>query len=43
MERLGLNIQDALGAGGGETASLLDDEGDGVALVKQPQLWDDIK
>lgn len=38
MERFRLNVQYPLSARGGEAAGLLDDEGDGVALVKQPQL-----
>lgn len=43
MERFGLNVQYPLSAGGGEAAGLLDDEGDGVALVKQPQLRGEVK
>lgn len=39
VERFRLNIQNPLGAGGGEASGLLDEEGDGVALVQQPQLW----
>lgn len=38
MERFRLNVQYPLSARGGEATGLLDDEGDGVALVKQPQL-----
>lgn len=38
VERFRLNVQYPLSARGGEAAGLLDDEGDGVALVKQPQL-----
>lgn len=38
MERFGLHVQYPLGAGGGEAPSLLDEEGDGVALIQQPQL-----
>lgn len=38
MEPFGLDVQHSLSAGGGEAPRLLDDEGDGVALVQQPQL-----
>lgn len=38
MERFRLNVQYPPSARGGEATGLLDDEGDGVALVKQPQL-----
>lgn len=39
VERLGLDVQYPLGASGGQASRLLDEEGDGVALVQQPQLW----
>lgn len=39
MERFGLDVQDPLRASGGQASRLLDEEGDGVALVQQPQLW----
>lgn len=38
VEPLRLDVQHPLGAGGGEAPRLLHDEGDGVALVQQPQL-----
>lgn len=38
VERFGLDVQDPLRAGGGQAPRLLDEEGDGVALVQQPQL-----
>lgn len=38
MEGFGLDVQDPLGPGGGEAPGLLDQEGDGVALVEQAQL-----
>lgn len=43
MERFRLNVQYSLRARGGEATGLLDDEGDGVALVKQPQLQGEVK
>lgn len=39
VEPLRLDVQHPLSAGGGEAPRLLDDEGYGVALVQQPQLW----
>lgn len=39
VQRLRLDVQDPLGAGGGQASRLLDEEGDGVALVQQAQLW----
>lgn len=39
VQRLRLDVQDPLRAGGGQASGLLDEEGDGVALVQQPQLW----
>lgn len=39
VEPLRLDVQHPLSAGGGEAPGLLNDEGDGVALVQQPQLW----
>lgn len=38
MEGIRLNVQYPLGAGGGDSSSLLDEEGDGIALIQQPQL-----
>lgn len=38
VEPLRLDVQHPLGAGRGEAPRLLDDEGDWVALVQQPQL-----
>lgn len=38
VEGFGLDVQDPLGPGGGEAPGLLDQEGDGVALVEQAQL-----
>lgn len=38
VERLRLNVQHPLGAGGGEASGLLDEESDGVTLVQQTQL-----
>lgn len=39
VQRLRLDVQDPLGAGGGQASRLLYEEGNGVALVQQPQLW----
>jgi len=38
VEGLGLDVQHPLGARGGHAPRLLNEEGDGVALVQQPQL-----
>lgn len=39
VQRLRLDVQDPLGACGGQASRLLDEEGNGVALIQQPQLW----
>lgn len=39
VQGLWLDVQYPLGARGGHASRLLDEEGDGVALVQQPQLW----
>lgn len=38
VQRFRLDVQYPTSAGGGEATCLLDEEGDGVALVQQPQL-----
>lgn len=43
VEGLGLHVQYPLGAGGGHAPGLLDEEGDGVALIHQPQLRGEFK
>ena len=43
VEALRLDVQHPVSAGGGEAPRLLDDEGDGVALVQQPQLGGEFK
>lgn len=42
MDGLRLDVQDPLGPGGGEAPRLLDQEGDGVALVQESQLQKNI-